>query len=95
MHAAVIPLVPAAPDVRFIVQTEQQCIGSALVRVGAPLVEGSSREAEGQALFVPPKALCDERGIRMPLKDERHSNTPVASMTVQIRLHVQPPELGS
>lgn len=81
---------PAAPEVQFTVHTQQECIGSALVRVGAPLVEGAEQQVQGQALFAAPKALFDERGIRLAVKDEQHSLTPLGSMDVHISLHVQP-----
>jgi hypothetical protein len=46
-----------------------------------------------QVVFIPEPELWDEKGMRMPLEDSRHSTETVAHVEVSLVLHVPPEPL--
>lgn len=78
----------------FEYRTETELIGEGHLSTAA-LVTGLSSGHGTQVPFRPVKALWDDKGLRMPLEDERHSRQVVAKVVATLTLQDRPSTASS
>lgn len=81
---------PPGPDMsQFDIVPTTSLIGGGVVP-GVALVSGSTFKVSELVPLLSERALWDDKGIRMALKDPRHSTAPVAHCNATLTLHVMP-----
>lgn len=79
----------APPPVEYDIQQTAVHLASGTIQC-ASLTSGAQFRVADTVSLLPERALWDGRGVRMALKDPRHSQQPVAQCHASLTLHVMP-----
>lgn len=63
-------------------------LGTGMLHCGGDLLDGCTVTCTEVVQIKPVPELWDAKGLRMPLKDERHVTETVATLTAELRIHV-------